>query len=232
MILHIPHSGTNILDRDISRADILRGTDWFTNELFWHSNSCRVVQEHSRFIVDCERLPDNIEPLFKDGYGISYDKDFDGNDIHVPNKAEMIKIYNEHHKELNFQVRKVLSYTDVVFVVDCHSFGYCQNKADIDFCLGFNRDFSNFKLLERMKAYLESKSYKVGINNPYSNAIVPNQYYGSEHVKSIMIEINKRLYLDNQDTEQFCKSATFETTKKVITELLELISIEEKAMNT
>jgi N-formylglutamate amidohydrolase len=227
MILNIPHSGTNTLDRNIKRFDILRGTDWFTDELFWHYNTESIVQKYSRFIVDCERLPDSIEPLLKDGYGICYTKDFNGNDIDVPNKEEMIKIYNDHHKELNFKVRRILPYIPVVFVVDCHSFGYEQNKADIDFCIGFNADFNNFELLKRIKNLLVSKGYKVGVNDPYSNAIVPSEYYGNEDVKSIMIEVNKRLYLKNQNTEDFEKSEDFEKTQKVITELLELISKEE-----
>ncbi|MGB5445285.1 MAG: N-formylglutamate amidohydrolase [Psychromonas sp.] len=229
MILNIPHCGTETIDRNINPFDIIRGTDWFTDELFSHRNTDRVVQKHSRFIVDCERLPDDIEPLLKDGYGICYTKDFDGNDIEVPNKDEMIKIYNDHHQELNFQTRKILPYIPVVFVVDCHSWGDAQLKSDIDFCLGFNADFNNFELLENLKNHLESNCYKVGINNPYSNAIVPNQFYGNENVKSIMIEVNKRLYLKNQNTEDFGKSEGFEKTQKVITELLEIISQEERS---
>jgi N-formylglutamate amidohydrolase len=227
MILHIPHSGTETLDRNIDLFDIIRGTDHFTDELFWHSNTERVVQKHSRFIVDCERLPDSIEPLLKDGYGICYTKDFDGNNIEAPNKDEMLKIYNDHHEELNFKTRKILPYIPVVFVVDCHSFGYEQNKADIDFSLGFNDDFIEFEMLEEIKSLLVSKSYKVGINNPYSNAIVPNQFYGNESVKSIMIEVNKRIYMKNQNTKDFGKSDDFEKTKNVITELLDIISLRE-----
>lgn len=229
MILHIPHSGTNTLARNICRSDILRGTDWFTDELFYHPNAECVVQKHSRFIVDCERLPDDIEPMLKDGYGISYDKDFDGNDIEVPNKTEMIEVYKAHHQELNKTTRIILCLIPVTFVVDCHSFGYAQNKADIDFNLGFNADFNNFELLDKLKNHLESKNYKVGINKPYSNAIVPNDFYGNDSVKSIMIEVNKRLYLNNQNTEQFEKSDNFEKTQNVITELLELVSIEEES---
>lgn len=223
MILNIPHCGTNTLDRNIKQEDIIRGTDWFTDELFWHPNSDRVVQGHSRFIVDCERLPDDIEPLLKYGYGICYTKDFDGNDIEAPNKGEMLKIYNAHHQALNLQTRKVLSYIPVVFIVDCHSYGDAQIVSDIDFCLGFNADFNNFDMLDKMKKHLETNGYKVGLNNPYSNAIVPSDFYGNEVVKSIMIEVNKRLYL----TDEIEKSKDFEKTQNVITELLEIISIEE-----
>ena len=229
MILNIPHSGTETLGRNIKRADILRGTDWFTDELFHHTNTDRVVQKVSRFVVDCERLPDDIEPLLKEGYGICYRKDFDGNDIEVTNKEELLKIYDDHHQKLNFETRKILPYIPVVFMIDCHSYGDAQIKSDIDFCLGFNNDFNNFEMLEKMKNLLEEKGYKVGINSPYSNAIVPNQFYGNELVKSIMIEVNKRLYLKNQNTEQFEKSEDFEKTQQVITDLLEIISQEEES---
>ena len=227
MILHIPHSGTHTLDRNIKHEDILRGTDWFTDELFQHINAERVVQKHSRFIVDCERLPDEIEPMLKDGYGISYNKDFDGVDIEVPNKNEMMKIYDDHHAKLNFETRKALTYVPTIFVVDCHSFGDAQIKSEIDFCLGFNSDFNNYSMLNKIQEHLELKGYKVGVNEPYSNAIVPNEYYGNDDVKSIMVEVNKRLYLDNQNTESFSKSKCFEKTKTVINEVLDIISQEE-----
>jgi len=225
MIFHIPHSGTDTLGIKISKNDINRGTDWFTDELFSHQNSDRVVQTHSRFIVDCERLPDDIEPLYEQGYGICYTKDFDGNSLNIalPNKQKMLKIYDQHHQDLNFQTRKILPYIPVVFIVDCHSFGDDQIVSDVDFCLGFNDDFTNIKMLEKMKFFLQVQGYTVGINNPYSNAIVPSQFHGNQHVKSIMIEVNKRLYL----TETYQKNHDFDKIKSVITALLELISQEE-----
>lgn len=229
MILNIPHSGTNTLDRNVKRIDIIRGTDWFTDELFLHINAERVVQQHSRFIVDCERLPDDIEPLFKEGYGIVYTKDFDGNDIEVTNKEAMLKIYEDHHKELNFQTKKMLCDIPVVFIVDCHSYGDAQIISDIDFCLGINADFTNVEMLEKIKKHLEKNGFKVGVNKPYGNAIVPNQFSGNELVKSIMVEVNKRLYLKNQNTERFEKSNDFEKTQKMITEILEIISAEERS---
>ena len=223
MILHIPHSHTEILDRNISQHDINRGTDWFTDELFWCKNADRIIQKHSRFIVDCERLPDNIEPMLKDGYGICYEKDFNGKTISVNNKLELMRIYEKHHTDLNMLANKQLCYFPVVFVVDCHSFGFEQNPADIDFCIGFNDDFVEFEMLEEIKNLLVSKNYKVGINKPYSNAIVPSQHYGNKLVKSIMIEVNKRLYL----TDDLERSVDFEKTQNTITEILSIISDRE-----
>jgi len=46
-----------------------------------------------------------------------------------------------------------------------------------------------------------------------------------------MVEVNKRLYLDNQNTEGFSKSKCFEKTKTVINEVLDIISQEEISYN-
>lgn len=42
----------------------------------------------------------------------------------------------------------------------------------------------------------EFEGYDIGINTPYSGSLVPIEYYEKNYnVKSVMIEINKRLYL-------------------------------------
>lgn len=56
MILHIPHSGTDTLGINISQHDINRGTNWFTNELFSHSDAESIVQKNqdsSLIVNDC-----------------------------------------------------------------------------------------------------------------------------------------------------------------------------------
>ena len=226
MILHIPHSGTDTIGRNISDADIIRGTDWFTDELFWHYSSESLVPKISRFVVDCERLPDEIEPMFKKGYGICNTRSFDGIPMVVKDKKSLMNIYNQHHQKLNFLTRKMLPYMGKVFVVDCHSFGDEQKLTDVDVCLGFNDDFNNFQLLEEIKTYLESCNLQVGINTPYSNAIVPSDFYSDERVKSIMIEVNKRTYLDVEDTK-VSKSENFIYMKEILNSVLDLISQEE-----
>ena len=232
MIFHIPHSGIDVLDYPVPQEQINLATDWFTDELFEHQNSDRVVQSHSRLIVDCERLPDDIEPLFARGQGIVPSVDFFGNKLSFEiDKEKMIAVYNEHHKNLNAIARKTLCCIPVVFVVDCHSFGIHQiavKQQDYDFCLGYNDDFDSFEMLNRMKEYIESKGFSVGINAPFSNAIVPSQFYGDGQVKSIMIEVNKRMYL----TDDFQKSDGFENTKFVISNLLGMISEEEMSFDS
>lgn len=49
--------------------------------------------------------------------------------------------------------------------------------------------------------YFRSDGYTIAINYPYSGSIIPNKYYGKDnvHIVSIMLEINKRVYMDDFD---------------------------------
>ena len=66
MILHIPHSGTNTLGRDIQLFDIAELTDWFTDELFKFDGmvDATLIQDISRFVCDVERFYDEQEEMF------------------------------------------------------------------------------------------------------------------------------------------------------------------------
>ena len=135
MILHIPHSGTNTLGRNIEQFDIEELTDWHTDKLFFHVNSERLVQNVSRFVCDVERFTDDKEELYAKGHGICYTKGTRNNDIEVIDKEWIIEnIYNKWHVDLNKSVRKLLCYFPKIVVVDCHSF---PNKEGYpDFCIG------------------------------------------------------------------------------------------------
>jgi N-formylglutamate amidohydrolase len=57
-------------------------------------------------------------------------------------------------------------------------------------------------MLKRLKSFIEQSSYGVKVNFPYGGSIVPMEHYHKKRrVSSIMIEINKRLYM-NEDTLQ------------------------------
>ena len=59
-----------------------------------------------------------------------------------------------------------------------------------------------------MTSIYESLGYQVGINAPFSGTLTPLKYYHKNpSVKSVMIEINRKLYMDEngQKTENFDK---------------------------
>ena len=91
-------------------------------------------------------------------------------------------------------------------LIDCHSFSsqpnlLCSNPPDIDICIGFNDDSTcpEKVVIGKIKEHFLSRGYKVGINTPFSNSKtfeVPVRYH------SVMIEVNKRLYMNEQTLEK------------------------------
>lgn len=69
----------------------------------------------------------------------------------------------------------------------------------MDICIGFNEDWSRPQdsVIDLVARTFRDAGYVVGINTPYSNSIPPAK--GFEYL-SIMIEVNKRLYL-RDDTD-------------------------------
>jgi len=215
MILHIPHSSVNTLGRNIEKFDIDYLTDWYTDELFQHTDSDRVVFDISRFVCDVERFTDDKEEMVKVGHGISYTKGTRNNDIAPIDKEEILSYYYKHHTKLNKLTAKTLAYFNSVVVVDCHSFP--KDMSDFDFCIGFNEESTlNKEIIE----YIRNNGYTVGVNSPYYGSLVPTNYINDSRVESVMIEVNKKLYLN----EDMSKSPYFFELKKFINTILEIIS--------
>ena len=69
-----------------------------------------------------------------------------------------------------------------------------------------------------MCKYFKKQGYEVEINSPFSGAIVPEKYYQCERrVISIMIEINRQLYMCAKDIDE-------EGYKRVKTDIAGLIA--------
>lgn len=196
IVLSIPHSSPfipcesgwdNLLDLN---KEIRKWTDWHTNILFNPSKDLTKIVpctfEYSRFYVDAERLVN--DPLEKIGQGIIY-TDFNG--LH----REVNPFLKEHCQRLydNYISKISCFLTNDSLLIDCHSFP--SELSDIDICIGFNDDNSkpNDEDIEYIKNLFSNHGYKVGINNPYSNSITPKKEID---YKSLMIEVNKRCYMD------------------------------------
>ncbi len=81
--------------------------------------------------------------------------------------------------------------------------------------------------MESLQTYIECAGYSVKINFPYSGSIVPMSYYKREpQVQSIMIEVNKRLYLDEAT---FSKTGGFAAIREFCRELVGLIATLSRA---
>jgi N-formylglutamate amidohydrolase len=233
IILHIPHSSTafpngyNSFD-DLDKEERLL-IDYYTDELFVPrqetNNICSMVFPYCRLYCDVERLIN--DPLEKDGLGISYSRwvpreDGYGESLHsYSGRSEAFALYTDFHSEVS---KKIAGIPGRILLIDCHSFSALpnllnSNPPDVDICIGYNVDDTcpNKVAIGNIVQYFKSLGYKVGINEPFSNSktfSVPVEYH------SVMIEINKRLYMNEETLE---KNDNFYRIHQILQELYSMI---------
>ena len=222
-VLHIPHSSIyipdeereNILLSDESLAvEILKMTDWYTNELFAADiGKCvTVCYPVSRLIVDPERFEDDaLEIMASRGMGVIYTKTSDEKALRhavdaVSRKRMLEKYYIPHHEKLSQAVSSILSLNRKALVIDCHSFPSSplpyetdQDKNRPDICLGTDSFHTPAWLTESAKEYFNEQGFSVYKDRPFSGTLVPAEHFQKEKaVSGIMIEINRKLYMDEK----------------------------------
>jgi N-formylglutamate amidohydrolase len=204
--------------------------DWYTDELF-HTDRIRVtkvVSEICRTLCDVERMV--YDPLEKIGYGIinkrmikrSYPYSSGGSHIAFkeeffdPTCKELLEYYTMYQSRLVYTimnnaywVREKYFGDNSVLLIDCHSFSsmptaLCDpgpQEEQVDICLGYNDDATcpPQELIDFVASYFENLGYRVGRNSPFSHSKTvecPVPYH------SLMIEVNKRCYMNEQTLEK------------------------------
>lgn len=231
LILHIPHSSTSIpiktgyvLNQKLVDAEILKLTDWYTDDLFGSSVDVEVIAEFSRIFCDVERFSDDSkEEMVKFGMGVLYEKTDDGNLLRKVNKKLRTLIlqnyYWHHHNKLSNAVNNQLEKYSEATIIDCHSFPDIPLKYDKetirpDINIGTDSFHTPEKLISESFKYFNLFGLSVMIDKPYSGSIVPMEYYKvNENVHSIMIEVNRKLYLDGVSNN---KSSNYTELKGII----------------
>ncbi|MBF0121631.1 MAG: N-formylglutamate amidohydrolase [Desulfobacterales bacterium] len=184
-------------------------------------NEAKIIFPYSRLFCDVERLID--DPLEKIGRGIIYSKLLNGsNFIHNFPKEEALRLYKDHHHKFELEIYQTVSLYHVL-IVDCHSFNneplpYEKNRRKRpDFCISVDEKHTPKKLVDDIINTIRNSNLSVEINFPYEGTIIPSYFYGkANEVSSIMIEVNKKLYL----TKDFKKSKSYNKTKKIIEKIL------------
>jgi len=242
LILHIPHSSNRIpfkkgyiVGKEILDSEILKLTDWYTDDLFFLKDSIAIKADFSRIFCDAERFSDDSQEIMaKFGMGVLYEKADDGSVIREVNKELreeiLTQFYWPHHNKLNEAVEDQLKLNGKVMIIDCHSFpnephirNIDQNSNRPDFNIGTDSYHTPKHLIEISKNFFEEKGYTVGIDWPYNGSIVPlKHYHKTKEVSSIMLEINRALYIEEPSN---IKSSKYITTKEVVGEYLELIKM-------
>jgi len=241
LILHIPHSSIHIpfydgyvCGRESLQNEIMLLTDWFTDDLFYSAKDKMVVAGFSRIFCDVERFADDHrEPMAKAGMGVCYETFDAGGDMRTVTPALkqriLEKYYFPHHQRLTDTVSEQLQQFDRALILDCHSFSDTpfirdpdQQPNRPDICIGTDRFHTPKDLIDLSVDYFQERGYKVKINSPYSGTIVPIAYYGKDkRVQSMMIEVNRKLYLTDQGNQ---RSEGYGEIKKVVQGCLRLLS--------
>jgi N-formylglutamate deformylase len=233
LVLHIPHSSTELplLDGYVSTKDeiqdeIVRLTDWYTDDLFDSELDDKIIAPFSRIFCDVERfVDDELEEMSKFGMGVLYEKFDNGKLLRIVSpelKQDVLKKYYwTHHALLSKAVKTSLEQTESCLILDCHSFpAYPLTRAIVrdeirpDFNIGTDSYHTPKHFIEESISYFETKGYTLGIDTPYSGSIVPMEYYQKDpRVNSIMLEVNRGLYLNDNSNE---KSENYSKTKEVV----------------
>lgn len=197
IITHIPHSSIQNFQEGwiggFNMFPLVKAyTDWHTQLLFGSDNKkvIPMVYPNSRFYLDVERLL--VDPLEKIGQGRIYTS-FNGFERYVDSDTAT-KLKHEYCDW--WMACNELADNDDTLVIDCHAFTN-SIAPDVDVCIGFNEDQSHpgDDVLGFIARQFEDIGFKkIAFNKPYSNSITFNKSH-----KSVMIELNKSIYMD-EDT--------------------------------
>lgn len=242
IILHIPHSSTHIPD-DVKKTfvlpepelndQVLLLTDMHTDELFSveHPLVHRIIYPVSRFVVDPERFcDDDQEEMVSIGMGVVYTKTADfkplRREISEKEREELLKrYYHPHHEKLTQAVDAALLHYKKCLVIDCHSFPSSpftfekdQFRERPDICIGTDSYHTSQHLIDFIDSQWAEAGFSTALNHPFAGTIVPlKHYHQNPSVRSVMFEINRRLYMDEKTGR---KLACFKEIKSRIGEII------------
>ncbi len=229
MIIHIPHASIEIpaevlpqfvCSPEDLQAEILRSTDWLTDELFSETSGVTIRYPVSRLVADPERFSDDQdEPMAEVGRGAIYFNCTDGSPLRrtlspAERRALLDQFYHPHHQRLAEATSRELATRGSALVLDAHSFPVepWQIEPDRDpdrpdFCLGTDPFHTPPSLVNAAERVLRDAGFSVAINRPYAGTMIPGQEYRRNPlVVGIMIELNRKIYLDERSGR---KSAAF-----------------------
>ncbi len=245
LLVHIPHSSAYIppemkakflLSNDDLQKELLRMTDRYTDEIF----SCvaelggiSVTYNYSRLVLDPERFRDDKkEVMAPKGMGVIYTKDSNERKLREINENErkmlLQNIYDPYHTVITKEVQELLAKFDECLIIDAHSFPAIPLPYEISqeikrpqICLGTDFYHTPEDLIQLIRNFFEEINLTTEINKPFPGCYVPIKFLHQEkRVKSIMIEINRELYM-NEDTVE--KNDSFVEIKSNICRLINQI---------
>jgi len=227
VIIHIPHSSASIPECENGklalsgaglRRELLRLTDWYTDELFDLAGDAatRLIYPVSRLVCDPERFPDDAdEPMAAKGMGAVYTRTADGRPLRsclgAEERQRLLECYYlPHHERLEQLVGEALEAAGHILIIDAHSFPSSPLPCDQhqspnrpDICIGTDTFHTPERLQQTAVDAFGDRGWRVQLNRPYAGTMVPGSFYQKDaRVCSIMVEVNRSLYMNENTGER------------------------------
>jgi N-formylglutamate amidohydrolase len=223
--LHLPHDSALIppadrpdflLSDDALRLELLRLTDWHTADLYAEGAEPDdiVRAEVSRLVVDVERFADDrLERCAELGMGATYVRTCAGDPLRVltPERRQALldRYHSPHHRRLEEAAAARLDRFGRCVILDAHSFPTGPLPTQVDFSappeigIGTQPGHTSPELRALAEDFFWAQGFGVGVDVPFSGAIVPDRFFGREpRVQSVMIEVRRDLYMDEGTGER------------------------------
>lgn len=219
LILNIPHASVELpcsvpfsLSGEALRREAMRAADLYTDKLFRPQVGLISVEASvSRLVADTERYTDDAaEPAAAYGQGVLCTRTTDGKPLRpAPSAAERQELlrayYHPHHERLSLHTAHSLRRHGSALLLDVHSYpgsyrmSGMQDREQPDICIGTAEGHTTPELVGMMQRLCRKYGYSTAVNSPYSGSIIPAGFEQDGRVRSIMAEIKRSLYMNEDD---------------------------------
>ena len=206
---------------NLSINDVRKSEDTYIDLLFDNKqlNINLLIANFPRIFVDLNRSPLELDSSMwsgnfnasifnksqkvKSGIGVIPKVCFSGKKVYdnlllfKEARRRLLNYYFPYHRKFKMLIDFIKKNHNKVVILDCHSMSSEIVNKSTDIVLSNNRNKSaNPVITNILQKLFESYGYKVSINNPFEGGFI-TKYYGrpDSHVNVIQIEINKKLYL-------------------------------------
>lgn len=248
LVANIPHSSAVVPKRyraalALNDEELAREhsaiVDWFTDELYApivSAGGAALVSRVSRLVVDTERFDDDSrESMAERGMGVIYERTTAQRVLRsrpsaVAREEILSSVYRPYHAALTSLCEGVLARFGWCVLLDCHSFPahalpYERDHTLLrpDMCLGTDEHHSPEPLVQMLEEVTAMFGWSCARNTPFAGTIVPLSLYGDRRVASIMIEFNRKLYMDEEMTTRHGGLTVAQRWVEVMLERLEAL---------
>jgi N-formylglutamate deformylase len=243
ILLHIPHSSTFLPEELIARTHLMHSelkkyaaymADLYTDELFKDERLTSIIAPISRLYCDVERYRDDKkEPMSQYHMGVIYDTTYDGKPLidsdQIYRDSVLTGYYDLYHAAMDELALSLYRISNSLIVIDCHSFHedmvVCDSQKESypDICIGYSEATTNpveRGLIQLIHRHFAANGYSVAHNVPFSGSLIPNAVAALSNVSSVLIEINKRCYLDETQRILQAKWIQLKQTLQILYDLL------------